>query len=127
MIFLPNYFFKDRDNYCVLQGSLCRVDRSVQGLPDILTSAMSQLHDRNTMVCIHIPHWHQITDDDGRTLRNILKVDPVTGEPEQQSRSYDLLQYISMCLQFLDDEYALHVQQWCHKQVMCIDEPEDDF
>ena len=118
-------FFKDEENYNVLHKSIRGLEFNSRELPDILTATMSKLYDKKTMGCIHIPHWHQITDEDARTLRNILQVDETGENPKSQSREYDLLQYISMCLQYLDKEYSEYVHDWCSRQEMCLDDEED--
>lgn len=61
-----------------------------------------------------IPHWHQITDSDGRSIRNI--------QAGRNCQNLDLLRYLSLTLQISDEEYAAFVHQWCHDQIMCADE-----
>ncbi|MCY7297381.1 hypothetical protein [Alteromonas sp. a30] len=122
---VPNVFFKNNGGYCALHKSLNALGYSSRELADVLTKAMSELCSKVDIQCVHIPHWHQVTDDDARTLRNILKTDS-NGKPKSQSREYDLLQYLSMCMQYLDQDYAAYVSEWCRRQELCLDELQED-
>ena len=115
---LPKFHFKEFDtNYCELHGALMRQSSkySSREMVELMTATMAKLYDPTTMGCLYIPYWEEISDEDGRTLRNILKIDD-SGLPTSQSREYDLLQYLSMCLQHLDKAYAEFVDNWCKTQ-----------
>ena len=120
-------FFKPKSNYSVLQESLSQLDCSSREIPDLMTETMSELYPKAGLSNVHISHWHHIMDDDARTLRNILKIDKATGEPKHHCREHDLLQYLSLCMQFLNSEYAQYVQNWCKRQVLCLDDPDENI
>ncbi len=125
---LPNKYLKNKNNYSYLQAALTRVNSSSRELPDVMTMAMLKLCEKQNITdCVHIPYWHQITDEDSRTLRNMLKMNAAGDAPKSQCRDHDLLQYLSMCLQFLDVQYEEYVKKWCLRQEQCLDEEKDDF
>lgn len=115
---LPNYFFNDEGRYAVFHGVLIRQTARYSGreLPDFFGYTMSRLYKAEAMSCLHIPHWHQMTDEEGRTMRSILN------SPVRRSHKYDLYRYLSLCLQYLDPAYNDFVNNWCERQVMCLDD-----
>ena len=125
MKYLPKPFFKIEKNYFVFHGALLRVGCSSREMADVMTLVMDKLCEKHDMHHIHIEHWHNLVDEGSRTIRNIKKVD-ANGEPIHRCRNYDLLNYLSLCLQFMDERYAEYVDAWCYCRVMCIDEIEEE-
>ena len=124
--YLPVGFFKDELNYNAFHNALCGLGLASRALPDLFTQTMANLYDRKVMTCLHIPHWHQIVDDDARTLRCVLQKDETGARPKRKSRDFDLLQYLSICLQSLDEDYARYVGEWCKRKEACLDDIEND-
>jgi hypothetical protein len=122
---LPNLFFKKKKNYGAFHDALLRVGCFSREMGDVMTLTMDKLCAAHDMSCIHIEHWHDLVQADARTIRNIMKVD-ANGKPVYKSTSYDLLNYLSLCLQFVDDSYAEYVDAWCYCRVMCIDDTEEE-
>lgn len=121
---LPDYYYKDVENYLVFWLCLVQFTRSSRTLPDDLTMCMSRIVHEGRVRCFFVPHWHQLTSsDDGRSLRNMLQCDG-SGRPKRRSRNIDLLRYIDICLQSQYADYARYVENWCHQQAMCVGEEE---
>jgi len=126
-IALPYKFFNEEDSYNTLQTAMRRIECKGRELPDILINTMSEYRGTALVEHVHICHWHQITDFEGRTVRDMLKMNEAGDAPKQRVRNYDLLQYLSLCMQAIDEEYAEYVQNWSYRQVMCLDEIEEDL
>ncbi len=124
---LPDYYYKDPENYRAFWMTLIQFARSSRTLPEDLTRCMSKLYHKGNLHCLFVPHWHHITNekDDGRTLRNLLQCDGL-GRPKRQNRNIDLLRYIDICLQSQSESYLKYVENWCYQQEQCIGE-EDEF
>ncbi|MFK4751155.1 hypothetical protein [Oceanobacter antarcticus] len=121
---LPMNFFKDRHCYSYLHASLLRQECSSREIPELMTQTMARIHRPETMGCVFVLDWDQMTDDDSRTIRNMLRTND-DGTPKSFIREYDLLQYLSLCLQHLDDIYAAFVKDWCETQLN-VDIDEED-
>lgn len=124
-IYLPKPFFKDDRGYIEFHEALLRLGCFSREIGDVMTLTMDKLCEKHDMSNIHIEHWHNLVDADSRTIRNILKVGK-DGKPVYRSTNYDLLNYMSLCLQFVDDRYAEFVDAWCYCRVMCLDENEEE-
>lgn len=123
---LPDYYYREVENYLVFWLCLIQFARSSRTLPDDLTMCMSKIYHEGGLQCFFVGHWHQLTsNDDERSLRNLLQCDG-TGRPKRRSRNIDLLRYIDLCLQSQCTNYASYVENWCHQQALCVGE-EDDF
>ena len=118
-------FLNDRLCYSYLHAALLRQGGSSREIPELMTQTMARIHRPETMGCVFVLDWDQMTDDDSRTIRNMLRTND-DGTPKSYIREYDLLQYLSLCLQHLDDIYAAFVQAWCEKQLNA-DIDEEDF
>lgn len=118
-------FLNDRLCYSYLHAALLRQGCSSREIPELMTQTMARIHRPETMGCVFVLDWDQMTDDDSRTIRNMLRTND-DGTPKSYIREYDLLQYLSLCLQHLDDIYAAFVQAWCEKQLNA-DIDEEDF
>lgn len=121
---LPFLFFRQSENYNAFHRALTEQSRKAEsgrGLPNYYTKIMARLYKSKSMSCVHFLHWHQMSDEEGRTIRNILN------NPKGRSNSTDLLQFLSVCLQDLDEEYATYVANWCHRQETCHDEVDEDL
>lgn len=119
---LTNRFLKNPMHYIEIHSALNRLDCSSREIPDFMTLTMSEIGSKHDLRCIHIPHWHHLgCDDDAKTIRNIMRSN-TAGLPASQSRQLDLLNYMSMCLQHVDQLYAEYVQKWSHSEIMCLNE-----
>jgi hypothetical protein len=120
--FLTKKFFNSSDSNIQLHGAANRLPYASREIPDFMTHTMDEISKMHNLDCIHVPHWHQLgIDEDSRTLRNILRSND-NGLPALHSRQLDLLNYMSMCLQQVDKQYAEYVKTWCYQQIMCLDE-----
>ena len=117
-------FFKDRLSYSYLHAALLRQECSSREIPELMTQTMARIHRPETLSCVFVLDWDQMTDGDSRTLRNMLRTND-DGTPKAYVREYDLLQYISLCLQHLDDIYAAFVMKWCETQLNANIDEED--
>ena len=124
---LPSTHYKDGYGYNALVQAMRRLDCTGRELPDKLTEIMEGYRGSALVEHVHIPHLHQLTDVDGRTIRDMRKMNAAGDAPRQRVRNIDLLQYISLCMQKVDREYAEYVQNWCYRQVMCLDEQEEEL
>ena len=124
---LPKMFFRADVNYCMLQTAMRRLKCTGRELPDVLINTMSECRGTELVKYVHICHWHQLTDFEGRTVRDMLKMNKAGDAPKQRVRNYDLLQYLSLCMQVIDEEYAEYVQNWSYRQVMCLDDIEEEL
>lgn len=127
---LPFIFFKDEANYIALTNALKRQKdkferyqgskegNSGREMPDILTQIMSEIYSKHLLQCFHVLHWHQMSDSEGRSIRNQLS--------GRKCRNPDLMQYESICLQHVDSIYSDYVQRWCETKNECLDEDDDD-
>jgi hypothetical protein len=122
---LPNSFFKEERDYLAFHDALLRVGCFSREMGDVMTLTMDKLCKQQDMSKIHIDHWDSLVDPDSRIIRNILRVGK-DGKPVSRSTSYDLLNYLSLCLQFVDDRYAEHVDAWCFCKVMCVDDDDEE-
>ncbi len=121
---LPDYYYKDPENYLAFWLALIQIEVSSRILPDALTQCMSLIYHKARLNCFFIGHWHQLTnnDEDQRSMRNILQADVSGHQPKRQTRNYDLLRYIDICLQHLNENYAQFVASWCQNQELCLGE-----
>lgn len=113
-------FFKNPVNFEVFKAALareCNRAPSRRELPNHFTKIMLEVCRDNKMDYIHIPHWHVLTDNEGKGVATLM------ASPNKKPDNYDLLRYLSMCLQFVDKQYARCVDEWCHRQDFCLDDP----
>jgi len=125
---LPDYYYKEPENYVTFWLALIHFARSSRTLPDDLTKCMSEVFYAGKINCLFIGHWHQIApNDDGRSIRNMLKADVCGQQPKLKSRNYDLLRYTCICLQHQNETYRQYVANWCQHQELCLGEEERDL
>lgn len=128
-IVLPIYYFENQENRTQHWLALRKLPHSSRDMPDFLTKLMLQAYREGDLSCFFIPHWYQIANetDDGRTIRNMLAADGTGTKPKFKSRNYDLVRYIDICLQVHSAEYAEYVKIWCKRQIMCLDDDDEDL
>ncbi len=126
---LPDYYYKESDNYLAFWLALIQVAESSRTLPDTLTQCMTEIYHKAGLNCFFIGHWHQLTnnDEDQRTIRNMLQADSSGQKYKRQARNYDLLRYIDICLQYKNESYFLYVANWCQHQELCLGEEDNDL
>ncbi|MEP0174140.1 MAG: hypothetical protein ABJH28_05185 [Paraglaciecola sp.] len=122
MKYLTQELLSLSDTNVQIHRAINRTGCTSREISDFMTLAMNELSEEHDLQCIHIPHWHHLgVDEDARIIRNIMRSD-VNGLPVSQSRKIDLLNYMSMCLQHGDKEFAAYVQELCYRKIMCSGE-----
>jgi hypothetical protein len=123
--FLPTSFFKALQHYTELLAALTRlIGVDGQRLTDTtFVDIMTRYYHEETMSCLLIPKWDDIAGNN-KAIPRLLKTNKAGNI--KICTDYDFLQYMSICLQFIDDDYSNYVKDYCFLQDNCVGEFEDD-
>ncbi|WCN09984.1 hypothetical protein [Marinomonas mediterranea] len=121
---MPDLYFMSDQNQQALNEALGRVasklDWSERYGLEGLSILWAKVYSDKIMGGVWFPHLHQITDEEGRSVRKQLH------DPSTRMRNRDLLRIECLCMQAVDKEYAAHTAQWRFEQEECVNEIEDD-
>lgn len=122
-----NQMWNEKEPCNALEVSLKKFDFRRHEGPERLTHIMDELRKTGVQNFVHIPHWHQVTDFEGMTVYNMLRDGRVDINIRNKLKRLDLLQLLSLCMQFVDSGYSAYVQALCERKTLCLDEEEDDL